>query len=269
MAATLSAALPPGSRQSHRRVAGLRSGRTRSRGCCVVVVVVVVVAESSRARRDAKRCAVSTTKTTTPTTTAAPQSSSCGDDLLTGPPDSDASVGMGGPGVGADDFAIAPVAAARTPVRPRRAPLRCWRGPRPLERSAPVSTEPASFSSGARVALRRAVVPLIAAAGLWLVGARSMAIVALGVAGLLGALWVVAPGVARRLDLGGVRVARVVGAGLGAVLLAGVFFVVVTPLGVVMRARGGDPLRRRGLRAGESGWVVLGRRGSSASERLY
>ena len=79
------------------------------------------------------------------------------------------------------------------------------------------------------------------------------------VSGALGAALVVAgllvPPAARAFHTGWMRFAVLLGHVNSRVLLTLIYYLVVTPYGVVTRLVGRDPLRRRGRAAGESHWV--------------
>jgi hypothetical protein len=76
---------------------------------------------------------------------------------------------------------------------------------------------------------------------------------AIGVGGAL-AIWA-APGIGKRIWVGWMTAAAPIGWSLSHVVLAAVYYLVLTPIGLVMRAAGRDPLARRFDRAAASYWI--------------
>jgi hypothetical protein len=93
------------------------------------------------------------------------------------------------------------------------------------------------------------VVPLfalvIAAAVWWRVGHRAAGWAILAAAALIALGGLVRPARARPIYLGWMYASYPLGWAVGHLLLGAVFFLVVTPIGLVMRARGRDPLQRK------------------------
>ena len=77
---------------------------------------------------------------------------------------------------------------------------------------------------------------------------------AVGAAGALG-IWAVPSSFGRGLYYGWMFAALPVGWTISHVVLAAVFYVVMTPIGIVMRLAGHDPMRRRLDRAAQSYWI--------------
>jgi hypothetical protein len=97
---------------------------------------------------------------------------------------------------------------------------------------------------------------LLAAGGLWLklhspAVSVALAAVAIAVPGLGWAL----PGFMRVVYVGMSYLAWPIGFVVSHVLLAAVYYVVVTPIGLIMRAAGYDPMRRRFDREAASYWI--------------
>ena len=101
------------------------------------------------------------------------------------------------------------------------------------------------------------VLMAIALVGLWRTGRRfTTAVYALlGAGGALVALGLAAPAVLRPLYRVWMGLALVLGFVMTRVILTLVFFLVVTPVGWIMRALGKDPLRRRPDPSAETYWI--------------
>ncbi len=97
----------------------------------------------------------------------------------------------------------------------------------------------------------------LALVGLWRIGGRfTTAVYALlGAGGALVALGLAAPAVLRPLYRVWMGLALVLGFVMTRVILTLVFFLVVTPVGWIMRALGKDPLRRRPDPSAETYWI--------------
>jgi ABC-type uncharacterized transport system permease subunit len=80
-----------------------------------------------------------------------------------------------------------------------------------------------------------------------------------GIAWIAGAaitaLYFAVPPVRRRIYLGWIYVTFPIGFVVSHVILAAVFYLVVTPIGLLMRLVGNDPMRRRFDRAAATYWV--------------
>ncbi|MBM4090917.1 MAG: sxtJ [Planctomycetes bacterium] len=93
------------------------------------------------------------------------------------------------------------------------------------------------------------VLPLFAAVVGGLLGWRfdlwAVACAVVGVAVVVGVAGLLRPALARPIYRGWMRATAPIGWVVGHVILGGVFFVVLTPLGVLMRIFGRDPLHRK------------------------
>lgn len=98
------------------------------------------------------------------------------------------------------------------------------------------TTEPAPAPGAAREALRRAVPPMVVAAGAWVIGAQHLAIAALVAALALTVLGLVAPSGAAALDRGVRRGAERIGDILAPVVLTIVWALLVLPIWAVSTA---------------------------------
>jgi hypothetical protein len=90
---------------------------------------------------------------------------------------------------------------------------------------------------------------------LWWGGSRFAAQLVWGIGGGLTAIYFVAPPARRYIYLGWLYAAFPIGYVVSHIIMGVVFFGVVTPVGLIMRALGKDPMQRGFDRAAKSYWV--------------
>lgn len=88
-----------------------------------------------------------------------------------------------------------------------------------------------------------------------------------GAGALLTLIYCAVPRVQRPVFVGWMYAAYPIGWTLSHVLLLLIFFGVITPIGLLMRALGHDPMNRRADRAGASAWRARGR--TAVDRRRY
>lgn len=88
-----------------------------------------------------------------------------------------------------------------------------------------------------------------------------------GAGALLTLIYYAVPRVQRPVFVGWMYAAYPIGWTLSHVLLLLIFFGVITPIGLLMRALGHDPMNRRAGRAGASAWRARGR--TAVDRRRY
>ena len=109
---------------------------------------------------------------------------------------------------------------------------------------------------------------LLAAGGLWLkLHSISVSATLAGVAVVAPVLGWAVPGFMRVVYLGMSYLAWPIGLMVSLVLLAAVYFLVVTPIGLVMRVLGYDPMHRRFEPDAPTYWI--GRDGGARDQRSY
>jgi hypothetical protein len=89
----------------------------------------------------------------------------------------------------------------------------------------------------------------------WRTGLAGVAATVWAVAGLALGLFVAVPGLRKPMYLGWMYAALPIGWTVSHAVLAVVFYVFFTPLGVIMRLAGRDPLQRGNHLAAETYWV--------------
>lgn len=93
----------------------------------------------------------------------------------------------------------------------------------------------------------------------------------LAIAAVFLAAALVRPNLLHWPNLAWTKLGSLLGAVVSPIVMALLFFLVVTPVGLLMRLTGTDPLRRRGPRQGDSYWIVReppGPPGESMSEQF-
>ena len=86
---------------------------------------------------------------------------------------------------------------------------------------------------------------LLAALVWWRLGQRALSWGILAAAAVIAISGLLRPALARPIYLGWIYVSYPIGWVVGHVMIGIVFYIVVTPIGLVMRAVGRDPLRRK------------------------
>jgi hypothetical protein len=89
-------------------------------------------------------------------------------------------------------------------------------------------------------------------------GAAQASIVVWGAGGVVSALYALVPPLRRPIYRGWMYAVFPIGWTVSHILLAFLFYVVVTPVGLVMRVAGRDPMTRRFDRGAASYWVKRG-----------
>jgi hypothetical protein len=109
---------------------------------------------------------------------------------------------------------------------------------------------------------------LIAAVAWWRTGAWPAPAAAWAAATTLAAVGLARPRAVRWVYLALVFLTLPIGWCVSHVLLAAIFFLVVTPIGLAMRVLGRDPMRRRPDRSAESYWIARRRPGGGIDRYL-